>query len=229
MGRMSETRALFVAFGARKQEQQRNHIAELQKTSNVQEQKLASLKQQVIELKAKIKTRIKAAPVKMPAQKKVEVYDSAAGTSSIKVLPPRDPEISQSTATKQVHSNGKVSFNREQPFLQELAEELGRPRHKPAPAPVRYPQRSGNRHHSCNNNSKIESSHSGGKWDNWKNNWKNHGQDEFTGGAVGSLQISGPSAGPMTPAAPGSGEATRNSTEFCTRESQGLVTVTRQL
>ena len=151
---------------------------------------MASLKQQVIELKAQIQARIKAAPVKVPAQKEPEAYDSAAGTSSLKVPPPKDPEMSQATAIKMVYSNGKVSFNREQllrsldlppdtidfrmePFLQELAEELGRPRRKPAP--VRYPQRSGNRHHSCNNNSKVESSHSGGKWDNWKN----HGQEAF--------------------------------------------------
>ena len=175
---------------SRNQEQQRNHIAELQKASNVQEQKLASLHQQMIELKARMKARIKAAPVKVLAPKESEVYDSASGTSSLKVTPPRDPAMSQATAIEKVYSNGKVSFTREQllrsldlppdtidfrmePFLQELAKELGRPGRKPAPAPVRYPQRSGNRHHSCNYNSTSKSSHNGGKWDNWKN----HGQE----------------------------------------------------
>ena len=184
-----------------------------------------------------MKARIKAAPVKVPAPKESKVYDSASGTSSLKVTPPRDPAMSQATATEKVYSNGKVSFTREQllrsldlppdtidfrmePFLQELAEELGRPRRKPAPAPVRCPQRSGNRHHSCNYNSTIRVPTMAGSGTTGRimarrpvtpTGWRLTPR-----GADGSLQIPGPSAGQMIPAVPGSGEAARDSAEFCT-------------
>ena len=186
---------------SRKQEEQRSAIAELQKAADAQDKKLAVLRQQVRELKARLGSG--AAPklargkraTALAVSDKRQLRGAAPCTSAPKVpLPTVHEEIDPigGAKTKKVYSNGKLTFPRElllksldlppntidarmEPCLQELAEELGRPRTKPAPAPTRYSNQGARRQNTQSSSSGRWVSQSGHWNESWKSDSNSHG------------------------------------------------------
>ena len=185
---------------SQKQDEQRSQIAELQKAREAQDQKLAALRQQVQELKARLssgKAQKLARGTRATAQAvsdSRQLRGAAPGTSSTSTskvpLPAVQEEIDPIDETKKVYWNGKIKFSRElllksldeppdtidarmEPCLQELAEELGRPRTKPAPAPTHYSNQ-GARGQNPQSSSGRWVSQSGG----WSANWKSHSNSQ---------------------------------------------------